>query len=94
MDEKGIRFSLAFGPILVEDYQPQKLPVYFIGQLTIAVKLPCTVQAQQRLCTVDTGDTDGTAYNGNCLVLDKLTVMDGKLWKWFAVFTGKSFCHG
>ena len=34
MDEKGIRFSLAFGPILVEDYQPQKLPVYFIGQLT------------------------------------------------------------
>lgn len=34
MDEKGICFSLAFGPILVEEYQPQKLPVYFIGQLT------------------------------------------------------------
>ena len=33
VDEKGIRFSLAFGPILVEDHQPQELPTYFVGEL-------------------------------------------------------------
>ena len=34
MDEKGILFSMAFGPILVEDYQPQELPrAYMVGQL-------------------------------------------------------------
>lgn len=33
MDENKISFSLAFGPILVENYEAQKLPAYMVGEL-------------------------------------------------------------
>ncbi len=46
VDENKISFSLAFGPILVENYEAQELPVYMVGELT-------GNYAREALCQMD-----------------------------------------
>lgn len=46
VDENKIAFSLAFGPILVENYEAQELPVYMVGELT-------GNYAREALCQMD-----------------------------------------